>query len=99
MGDVKCALLMKIMAGKLTYSDCIIRMGMISLEDYWERYPVFHYSRIADRISHDFFQDISRYLYFVNNNSFFPQGLPEPRPSEQSAATNLSPLSEMFLCI
>ena len=47
-----------------------------SLEDYWKRDPVFHYLPIADHISRDHFQAISRCLHFVNNDTLVPRGQP-----------------------
>ena len=40
-----------------------------SIDDYWKRDPLMHYSPIADRISRDHFRELSRYLHFVDNNT------------------------------
>ena len=44
-----------------------------SIDDYWKRDPLMHYSPIADRISHDRFRELSRYLHFVDNNTLLPR--------------------------
>ena len=43
-----------------------------SIGHYWKRDPLVHYSPIADRISHDRFRELSRYLHFVDNNTLLP---------------------------
>jgi len=43
-----------------------------SIDDYWKRDPLMHYSPIADRISCDRFRELSRYLHFVDNNTLLP---------------------------
>ena len=40
-----------------------------STEDYWKKDPFHYYKPIAQRISRDRFQDISRYLHFVDNST------------------------------
>ena len=40
-----------------------------SLNDYWSRDPCLRYVPVADRITQDRFLEISRYLYFVNNDT------------------------------
>jgi len=57
---------------------CIL-MGINSLpsiEDYWEKNPVYHYPPIADRISRERFREISRYLHFVDNATLAPRASP-----------------------
>ena len=52
-------------------------MGLVSLpsvEDYWKRTDVYHYGPIADRISHDRYREISRYLHFVDNSTLCAPG-------------------------
>ena len=44
-----------------------------SIDDYWKRDPLMHYSPIADRISCDRFRELSRYLHFVDNNTLLPR--------------------------
>ena len=47
-----------------------VLMGINNLpeiSDYWSRDPRFHYSPISERISRDRFEEISRYLHFVDN--------------------------------
>ena len=54
----------------------LILMAIIhlpSIGDYWKRDPLVHYSPIADRISHDRFRELSRYLHFVDNNTLLPR--------------------------
>ena len=74
MGDVKYLLWTKITVEELkAFLGFCILMGINSLpalKDYWKRDPAFHYSPIADRISRDRFLEISRYLHFVDNDTF-----------------------------
>ena len=39
-----------------------------SLDDYWRRDPLLHYTPIAGRITRDRFREVSRYLHFVNDS-------------------------------
>ena len=39
------------------------------IRDYWSRDEFLHYAPIASRISRDRFEEISRYLHFVSNNT------------------------------
>ena len=48
-----------------------------SLNDYWSRDPLLHYSPIADRIPRDRFRELSRYLHFVDNASLPPRESPD----------------------
>ncbi len=48
-----------------------------SLQDYWKKNPIFHYSPIADRISRDRFREISRYLHFADNGTLAPRTSPQ----------------------
>lgn len=41
-----------------------------ALDDYWNTDPTLHYNSIADRISRDHFQEISRYFHFSFKLSF-----------------------------
>ena len=45
-----------------------------STEDYWKKDPIHYYKPIAQRISRDRFQDISRYLHFVDNSTLSLRG-------------------------
>ena len=57
-----------------------ILMGMNklpSVEDYWSRNPLFHYSPVGSRISRDRFRDLSRYLHFTDNDTLAPRGSPD----------------------
>ena len=57
---------------------CIL-MGMCKLpelRDYWSTDPYLHYSPIADRISRDRFEEITRYLHFVDNQQLPARGQP-----------------------
>ena len=61
------------------YMGFMILMGLVklpSLNDYWKKDEVFHYTPIADRISRDRFYEISRYLHFVDNSTLLPYGHP-----------------------
>ena len=40
-----------------------------SIKDYWRKDKYFHYSPIADRITRDRFQQILRFLHFVDNST------------------------------
>ena len=42
-----------------------------SVDDYWKKDNLMHYSPLADRISRDHFRELSKYLHFVNNNTLF----------------------------
>ena len=45
-----------------------ILMGIVqlpSLDDYWKKDPLLHYTPIADRISRDRFRELSCYLHFA----------------------------------
>ena len=51
----------------------LILMAIIhlpSIGHYWKHDPFVHYSPIADRISRDRFRELSRYLHFVDNNTW-----------------------------
>ena len=53
------------------YLGFMILMGINELpeiRDYWSRDPCLHYSPIASRISRNRFEEISRYLHFVDND-------------------------------
>jgi len=57
---------------------CIL-MGMVRLpeiRDYWSSSDTFHYSPIASRISRKRFEEISRYIHFVDNESLTARGSP-----------------------
>lgn len=59
------------------YLGFAILMGINELpeiRDYWSRDPYLHYSPIADRISRDRFEEISRYLHFADNNKLPKRG-------------------------
>ena len=53
------------------YFGFMILMGINQLpeiRDYWAKDPSLHYSPIADRIARDRFEEIARYLHFVDND-------------------------------
>ena len=61
------------------YFGFYILMGMVKepkIRDYWSNDPTFHYSPIADRISRNRFEEISRYLHFVDNQNLPARGAP-----------------------
>ena len=61
------------------YFGFYILMGMCNLpelRDYWSTDPYLHYSPIADRISRDRFEEITRYLHFVDNQQLPARGQP-----------------------
>ena len=45
-----------------------------SIDDYWKKDPLLHYSPIASRISRDRFREIRRYLHFVDNATITTPG-------------------------
>ena len=54
------------------YMGFMILMGINKLpeiRDYWSVDPTFRYAPIADRITRDRFEEITRYLHFVDNDS------------------------------
>ena len=54
-------------------------MGLVKqpeIRDYWSTSDVFHYAPIADRISRRRFEEISRYLHFVDKESLPARGAP-----------------------
>ena len=55
---------------------CIL-MGLVrepEIRDYWATDNVFHYAPIASRISRQRFEEISRYLHFVDNTTLLARG-------------------------
>ena len=55
----------------------MILMGINELpeiRDYWSTDPYLHYDPIASRITRDRFEQISRYLHFVNNEDLPKRG-------------------------
>ncbi len=44
------------------------------IRDYWSTSPLLHYSPIADRISRDRFEEVTRYLHFVDNDTLPSRG-------------------------
>ena len=62
-----------------TYLGFHILMGINRLpeiRDYWARDPKMHYSPIASNISRNRFEEISRYLHFVDNAALPPRDEP-----------------------
>ena len=49
---------------------------MSEIRDYWCTDKVLHYAPIADRISRDRFEEITRYLHFVDNDTLPARGEP-----------------------
>ena len=47
-----------------------------SVDDYWSKDPLLHYSPISNKIPRWRFREISRYLHFVNNEDLAPRGDP-----------------------
>ena len=61
------------------YMGFMILMGINHLpeiRDYWCTDKVLHYAPIADRISLDRFEEITRYLHFVDNDTLPARGEP-----------------------
>ena len=57
---------------------CVL-MGIVRLpeiRDYWSRDKRLHYAPIADRISRKRFEEVSRYLHFVDNTTLPKRGEP-----------------------
>ena len=47
-----------------------------SINDYWRKDPLYHYSPISDRISRDRYLEIHRHLHFVSNSTLAPRSDP-----------------------
>ena len=61
------------------YFGFMILMGINRLpeiRDYWSTDEALHYAPIADRISRDRFEEITRYLHFVDRNTLPARGEP-----------------------
>ena len=61
------------------YFGFMILMGVNQLpeiRDYWSTNPALHYAPIADRISRDRFEEITRFLHFVDNSTLPARGHP-----------------------
>ena len=59
------------------YMGFMILMGINQLpeiRDYWSTNEYLHYAPIADRISRDRFEQITRFLHFVDNDSLPSRG-------------------------
>ena len=59
------------------YIGFMILMGINRLpeiRDYWSNNEYMHYSPIADRITGDRFEQITRYLYFADNDTLSARG-------------------------
>ena len=59
------------------YMGFMILMGINQLpeiRDYWSVDPKLRYAPIADRITRDRFEEITRYLHFVDNDSLPSRG-------------------------
>ena len=57
---------------------CIL-MGINRLpeiRDYWSTDPFLHYAPIAEKISRDRFEELTRYLHFVDNTTLPARGQP-----------------------
>ena len=61
------------------YFGFYIFMGLVrepEIRDYWSNDEIFHYSPVAGRISRHRFEEISRYLHFVDNQQLPARGTP-----------------------
>ena len=61
------------------YFGFMILMGINKLpeiRDYWSTHPYLHYAPVADRISRDRFEEITRYLHFADNTVLPARGEP-----------------------
>ena len=61
------------------YFGFYILMGLVretEIRDYWSTNEMFHYAPIASRISRKRFEEITRYLHFVDKLSLPPCGHP-----------------------
>ena len=59
------------------YFGFMVLMGINQLpemRDYWAKDPSLHYSPIADRITRDRFEEITRYMHFVDNDALPARG-------------------------
>ena len=62
------------------YMGFMILMGINQLpeiRDYWSTSEFLHYAPIADRISRDRFEQITRYLHFVDSDTLLSRDDPE----------------------
>ena len=61
------------------YFGFCIMMGLVrmpEIRDYWSKDPTFRHSPIAEKISRKRFEEILRYLHFVDNRSLPARGDP-----------------------
>ena len=59
------------------YMGFMMLMGinqLLEIRDYWSVNPKLRYAPVVDRIACDRFEEITRYLHFVNNNSLPSRG-------------------------
>ena len=75
-GDVQYSLWMKITRAELkAFIGFSILMGINSspsIDNYWSKDPLLHYSPISNRIPRWRFREIFQYLHFVNNEDLAP---------------------------
>ena len=61
------------------YFGFYILMGIVrepEIRDYWSTNPFLHYGPIANKISRKRFEEISKYLHFVDNTNLPARGTP-----------------------
>ena len=83
------------------YLGFYILMGLVQepeIRDYWSVSPTFHYPAIASRISRRRFEEISRYLHFVDRESLPSRGTPNHEPL-QRVRPILNALRERFSAV
>ena len=83
------------------YLGFYILMGLVQepeIRDYWSVSPTFQYPAIASRISRRRFEEISRYLHFVDRESLPSRGSPNHEPL-QRVRPILDALRERFSAV
>ena len=60
----------------LTLASALWLVRMPEIHDYWSKDPTFRHSPIAEKISRKRFEEILRYLHFVDNRSLPARGNP-----------------------
>ena len=61
------------------YLGFLILMGVVrepEIRDYWSQSDLLHYSPIANKISRNRFEEISRYFHLVDNTTLPQRGQP-----------------------
>ena len=76
MGDEKYRKWSKMDVVEPDFKILMAMNSLQSIDDYWKRDPFLRYSLVAGRVSRDRFSELSRYLYFADNDKLVPRGSP-----------------------